>query len=271
MKYSFVLPVKNGSRFIQKTIKSLQNQTEKEIEIIIVNDHSTDHTVQIVDKIAEKDDRIKLFHLPKDKTGEGAGRNFGTRHSIGEIILPTDADDPNYPKRAEVSKQELITNQADIFYGNLERFFPEIDKKEIRHFQPYDAKLLRYINYIASAGASAYYRYVFDKIGGYDESLKTGTDYDFWLKAQEIGFKFCCKNIPLSQYTMHTGQVTGNRNDPEKIKKRQEWNRLIKKKHKIYDIDLDYVKKNATPEVLDFYVNKNYEIWFGEESIPTKT
>ena len=264
-KVSFVMPVKNGEKTIRKTIESLINQTEKDIEIIIVNDHSEDKTVSIIEQIQKKDPRIVLLH--SDKNGVGAARNFGTNRAEGDIILPTDGDDPNYPERAEVSLKELEQNKADIFYSNLMRYFPEENNKELRHFQPYEAKLLTMINFIAHSGSSAYYKYVFDKVGGYDEKIAIGEDWDFWLKAQETGYKFCYKNIPLSLYTMHAGQVTTTV-DIEAIKKRQEWNKRVREKHKIFDIDPEYVKEHGTQEIVEFYVNKNYDIWFGGESIP---
>lgn len=265
-KATFIIPVKDGENFIEHTLNSVLKQTLADLEIIVVNDHSTDNTVKVVNKVKSKDKRIKFFDL-KDKKGPAAARNYGINNSKGEIIFPTDADDPCYPERAEVSIKELQENKADIFYSNLMRYYSGSNKKELRHFQPYDEKLLHFINFIAHAGSSAYYRYVFDKVGGYDENILIGEDYSFWLSAQELGFKFCYKNLPLSQYTMHSNQITIS-NDPEKIAKRQYWNKIIREKHKIYNVDLNYVKSKATAEVLDFYINKNYDIWFGKDSIP---
>lgn len=268
IKASFVLPVKNAEKFIYKTIQSMLFQTEKEIEIIAVNDHSQDKSAEIIQKLSVTDPRLEIIDL-ENSEGVAAARNLGTQLAKGEIILPSDADDPNFSNRAEISIRSLKENKVDIFYGNLMRLYTESGEKKLRHFQNYDARMLKYINIIAHSGASAYYKYVFDKIGGYDESIKVGEDYDFWLKAQELGFKFSSENIPLAQYTMHEGQVT-NVNDQEKIKKRQEWNRVIREKHNIYKVDLEYVKKHATREVYDFYINKNFDIWFGENSIPKK-
>lgn len=267
VKASFVMPVRNGEKFIIETVNSILRQTEKAIEIILVNDHSTDNTPEILKKLAKSDERIICLDL-KQREGIAAARNMGTRKAKGEIILPIDVDDPNFPQKAEISMKELQKNKADIFYGNLMRFYVETGKKEPRHFQPYNEGLLEYINYIAQP-ASAYYKKVFEKIGGYDETIKIGEDYDFWLKAQEAGFKFCSENVILAQYTMHQGQMT-NISDQEKIAKRQKWNRIIRGKHGIYEIDLDYVKQTAAPEVIDFYVNKNFDIWFGEDSVPTR-
>jgi len=266
LKASFVLPVKNSEAFILKTIQSLLNQTYANIEVIVVDDHSTDQSPKILQRLASKDKRIFYLNLKKGE-GPAAARNMGTKLATGQVILPTDADDPNYPERAKVSVEMLEKHKADIFYGNLMRFYVDSNKKELRHYQPYDAQLLDNINYIAHSGASAYYKYVFGKVRGYDENIIIGEDYDFWLKAQECGFKFCSENIPLAQYTMHKNQITTH-DDKAKIVNRQKWNRIIRSKHSLYNINIDYVKKHCTPEVYDFYINKNYKIWFGKESIP---
>ena len=266
IKASFVMPVKNGDKLIENTINSLLGQTYNNIEIVVVNDHSDDNTLRILTELSKNNDNIIVCNLT-DKTGIGAGRNMGVNHASGDVILPVDSDDPCFPNRAKLSIDELEKNQADIFYANVERHYIETNKRILRHFQPYDEKMLRSINIIAH-GASAFKKKVFETVGPYDEDIKIGEDYDFFLSAQERGFKFCSKNIAVSEYTMHKGQITSPL--PEKITQRQEWNKLVRARHKIFNIDLEYVKSHATPEVLDFYVNKNYDIWFSENSIPTK-
>lgn len=264
---SFVMPVKNGEKFLANTIESLQKQSVDDIEIIVINDHSTDNTPQIVKKMANADKRI-IYHDLSNAIGASAGRNAGTELARGEIILPSDADDPSYPDRAKISVEELKKNNADIFYGNLMRKY-ENGKQELRHFQPYDDKLLRIINIIPNT-ASAYKKEVFDKIGGYDKSLKVGEDYDFWLSAQDNGFKFTSLDKPVTYYSMHAGQLTGVSTDKDKIRQRQKWNRIVRKKHDIFSVDPEYIKDHAEPSIVDFYINKNYEIWFAPASIPKK-
>jgi len=266
-KVSFVMPVRNGEKFVEATVDSLLNQTYENIEVVIVNDHSDDNTMGVIQNIAEHTTKVKVYDL-KEKTGVGAGRNLGTKHTSGEIIMPVDSDDPSFPERAELSVLELEKSRSDIFYANVERFFIDSGKRELRHFQPYDEKMFRSINYIAH-GASAFNRKVWDAIGSYDENIKIGEDYDFFLSAQEKGFKFCSKNVAVAQYTMHTGQVTSSI-DPDKIRQRQEWNKLVRAKHKIYKVDQDYIRNNGTPSIVDFYINKNWDIWFSPESVPRK-
>ena len=70
MLASFVMPVKNGEKFLEKTVKSMLDQSHKDIEIIAVNDHSTDDTLEMLNKIAMNNSNIRILNLT-DKTGIG--------------------------------------------------------------------------------------------------------------------------------------------------------------------------------------------------------
>ncbi len=264
-KVSFVVPVKNGEKFIKKTIDSLLAQSYDNVEIVISNDHSTDSTVDIIKHIARDKNNFTILNNPKGITGEAATRNYATSKSSGDIILPTDADDPNEKNRAEVTVDEINRTNADIFYATLTHYYEEKQKSERRFFQPYKKELLRHINYINHAGSSGYTKKTFTRLGGYDENIKIGTDYDLWLRAQEMGLKFCFQNKALARYTIHSGQMTN-----VNIHERHKWLKIIRKKHSIFSVSEKYVRDNANKKTVDIFINNKYyrNIWFSDESIP---
>lgn len=88
---SIIVPVYNAERYVENTIKSIQNQIYKNIEIICVDDESTDNSLQLLKKIASKDDRVKVFS--KENKGVTKARKFGFEHASGEYIGFVDADD----------------------------------------------------------------------------------------------------------------------------------------------------------------------------------
>lgn len=90
-KISIIVPVYNTEKYLDKCISSLINQTLKEIEIICINDGSTDNSLKILEKFASKDKRIKIFS--QENQGQSAARNFGIKHATGEYLGFVDADD----------------------------------------------------------------------------------------------------------------------------------------------------------------------------------
>ena len=90
-KVSVILPVYNVGKYLRQALDSLINQTLKEIEIICVNDGSSDDSYEILEEYKEKDSRIKVIH--KENKGTGAARNDGLRLATGECIGFVDPDD----------------------------------------------------------------------------------------------------------------------------------------------------------------------------------
>lgn len=88
---SIIIPVYNSESFLNECLNSVINQTYKNIEIILVDDGSTDKSGSICDDYAKKDDRIKVFH--KENGGVSSARNLGILHSKGEFITFVDSDD----------------------------------------------------------------------------------------------------------------------------------------------------------------------------------
>jgi glycosyltransferase involved in cell wall biosynthesis len=89
--FSIIVPVYNVEEYLKRCIESLIEQTYKNIEIILVDDGSTDNCSAMCDSLAKKDKRIKAFH--KNNGGLSDARNFGLRKAKGEYILFVDSDD----------------------------------------------------------------------------------------------------------------------------------------------------------------------------------
>ncbi len=107
---SIVVPIYNASKSLNKCIDSLINQTKKEIEIILINDGSTDDSEKIIKQY--KDERIKYF---KNKNqGIGKTRNFGIKKSIGKYIMFVDSDDYLDKNACKIMYEKAIKDKLDI-------------------------------------------------------------------------------------------------------------------------------------------------------------
>ena len=108
---SVVIPTYNRSRTISASVNSVLNQTYKNIELIVVDDCSTDDTIGILEKINDK--RLKFIRHPKNK-GQNAARNTGIKASIGEYIAHHDSDDIWHLNKLEVQIKKLKDVNTDV-------------------------------------------------------------------------------------------------------------------------------------------------------------
>ena len=109
---SVIVPIYNVEDYLEKCIVSIQNQTYKEIEIILVDDGSPDNCGRICDEYAKTDTRIKVIH--KVNGGLSDARNAGISYAVGQYIVFVDADDYIHPQMLEVLYHNLIMEDADI-------------------------------------------------------------------------------------------------------------------------------------------------------------
>lgn len=116
-KISIIIPVYNGEKYIERCIKSVINQTYSNIEIILINDGSTDNTLNIIKKYMNKEKRIILI----DKLNEGvsAARNQGIKKATGKYICFCDADDMYDEKYIEIMYNTIKEKKTDVVRCNF--------------------------------------------------------------------------------------------------------------------------------------------------------
>lgn len=122
-KVSVIIPVYNVESYLPRCIESVQNQTETDIEIILVDDGSTDNCGEICDRYAENDSRIKVIH--QQNGGLGAARNTGIQATTSPYILFADSDDYMDADLAEKAYLAAETHQADIVMFGYNRVYED--------------------------------------------------------------------------------------------------------------------------------------------------
>ena len=127
---SVVIPVYNREPLVGETLDSLLAQTFADWECIVVDDHSTDGSTEVVQKYVGKDPRIKLFVRPDDRLkGACACRNFGFENSNGDLVYFFDSDDLLSPQFFETVDRKMAENpQAEYGVFTLERFTTDVEK-----------------------------------------------------------------------------------------------------------------------------------------------
>ncbi|MCL6443482.1 MAG: glycosyltransferase [Alicyclobacillus sp.] len=184
-KVSVVIPCYNHGHFLGQALESLEKSTYPHIEVVVVDDGSTSSdTYEHIDKlrgIKVKGNTVRF--VSQHNQGLPATRNNGVRMTDGEYILALDADD--MVAQTYIEKAVWVLTK----YPNISIVYPSIQhfgtQDDIWHPRPYDYSALLHDNYIAAG--SVYRRKVWEDVDGYDVTMKSYEDWDFWIRAGAAG------------------------------------------------------------------------------------
>ena len=208
---SVVLPVFNGARTICRAARSILDQTLREIELIVVDDGSTDETVSVLRELC--DPRLRLIQCPH--RGVAAAANTATEVALAPFIARMDADDFAYPRRLEkqllllheenldvVGCQVRIVDQSSHVARSMGRYERWINEETIQHEQ---ISALRFVEFpLVNPTILARRRYF--EMGFTDSDLPE--DYDLMLRAAALGFQFGKVGEVLFDWMDHADRLT---------------------------------------------------------------
>lgn len=219
MKISIIIPVWNGEKTLEATIKSCLDQTLQPFEILVCDDGSTDNSKKIVDEINDP----RVIWVPHQHTGTPAiPRNNGMRISKGEWIAFCDSDDQWLPIKLERQMKMINGSKNKAGCTNAIIKINEIlTQKKMLNFNKNEISLTNLIwnNYIICS-STIIHRSIFDKIGGFPEEIKYAgfEDYVYWLKVStETKFSFLNENLVIYDDHPETS-IRSNKIPDSKIK-----------------------------------------------------
>lgn len=210
---SVVLPVYNGEAYLEQSINSILKQTYVDIELIIVNDCSTDKSNDIISKFS-KDSRVKIIN---NKTNQKLPNslNIGFENCRGEFFTWTSDDNVMLPNALEILHSYLENSSSDLAFSRCEIINHKgqiIGKTDCYN----DLNEIYYNNIVLAS--FLYRRNVHEKLCGYDSTKFLVEDYDFWLRAYRC-FKFVYVPEVLYQIRFHKENL--GRTHFEKVKLRK--------------------------------------------------
>lgn len=205
---SVVIPVYNVEKTIIYTIDSILRQTYRDIEIVIVNDGSTDNTANILNKYCGNTN-VKIFY--QENGGISRALNFGIKNSSGDLIARIDGDDIAELDRIDLQVKEFQLNARLVLLGSSVTYINESGNSIGRNFCFTNPALIK--KHISEHNffwhpTVMFTREAFEKVGKYEEQLAgLFEDYFLFSKLSEIGE---CKNLskPLTQYRISADQIT---------------------------------------------------------------
>jgi len=219
LKINVVIPVFNAQRFIGDAIQSVMDQTFKDLEIIVVDDGSTDGTEKIVRQFSGP-----ISYCRQQNKGAGVARNLGVSLSQGDWIAFLDADDVWYPYKLAVQVEHIETHAGvSFFYSDMdmidengqvrERGLLSSELKRRKEKKPWDIASIAFNNLPFPYPSTTLFRKdVFSKAGGFNPIFGGSNfeDFDLFARIARITPLFFVPQS-LVKYRIHTAQGTTDR------------------------------------------------------------
>lgn len=222
---SVIVPAYNAAETLDETLRSIRSQTHREIEILVVDDGSKDATVEIAQRHAEQDPRLRL--ISQENAGVAAARNRGIAESKGEIIAPVDADDLWSPDKIE--RQLRALREGGERVGLVYAWYAHIDsdgnvRGTVRPMESGDVLgPICFGNFVGNGSSALMRKSAVLEAGGYDPSLRArkaqgcedfllyfriAEKYHFALVADSLtGYRQLPNNMSSDHCQMHRSWV----------------------------------------------------------------
>lgn len=206
---SVIIPSYNQAQFVASAVESALAQTHPDVEIIVVDDGSTDETRAVLDAYCER-----IRYIYQENRGLAAARNAGFLASHGDYLLFLDSDDVIHPDKLALHVHFL---EAERDFGLSYSAWQQVNEDgtqvlgEVRPNK--QGQLLRELllrRFFFFASATVIRRQCLDEVGLFDESLRWGEDADMWLRMARAGYAFGYQDRPLLQYRIHGSSMTAN-------------------------------------------------------------
>jgi len=182
---SIIIPCYNQAQYLEEAVQSAIDQIYPNIEIIIVNDGSSDNTQEIAKQIHKKyPEKIQI--ITQKNMGLYAARNNGIAKASGIFIVPLDADDKLNNEMISKCMKTIEKYDSDIVYVGYQRFGLIETSNLLKPFS--DSNPL----YVTPCSATAFFKKeIWKNIGGYKKNMSDGyEDWEFWINAYKHGYKF---------------------------------------------------------------------------------
>lgn len=242
---SIIMPSYNTEKYIEETIQSVLAQTYTDWELLIVDDCSTDGSVDIINKFVEADNRIKLFVNEKN-SGAAFSRNCALREAKGKWIAFLDSDDLWMKEKLEKQIAFMVSNGYDFSYTDYE----QIDETSMPNGKwitgPKKITKRKMFRYCWVGCLTVMYNA--EKVGviQIDPSVKKNNDYAIWLKVCKFANCYLL-NETLAQYRKRSGSISN-----------RSYLKLIKWHYRLYRID---EKKNPVSALFMTVRNLFWGVW----------
>lgn len=223
---SVIIPTYNRAEILPDALQSVLEQTYRPIELIIVDDGSTDETTSVVNtwQSAHQTDEFQIEYVSQNNAGPSAARNRGLVHASGEYIQFLDSDDRLHPQKLSVHVQALETAPScDVIIGDNVLFTPSDGPPDFnawnadRLVQDADHRTVDALSLLNGNLVNGLYRYhLLQQAGPINETLRWMEDVEYNIRVSTVATSVRTVNAPFLAFSRHDGDhLTGVRNRPE--------------------------------------------------------
>ncbi|MGY1684723.1 glycosyltransferase [Geodermatophilus sp. SYSU D00867] len=205
---SLVMPVRNGARFLDEAVASVLAQTHRNLELVVVDDGSTDATPALLRDWQRRDARVRIL-TRVDPNGIAGALDEGVRHSAGDLLARLDADDRAAPDRLRRQVGQFSARPRLGLLGTGARYVDVRGRIVGSETVETGAALVQ----VLRVGNSVFHpsvmmrRSAYETAGGYRPQAEPAEDLDLWLRIAEH-FEVDNLDEPLIDYRLHDGQST---------------------------------------------------------------
>lgn len=233
--FAVVVPVFNGEEFLNDCILSIMNQFRIPDEIIIVDDGSTDNTINLIKRWTEIDSNVKT--VSTSNRGVSAARNLGATLATTDYIFFLDVDDRWLPEKVSEHESHIVTHPECAFSFSLSEIF-DYDRKKVLSVdsaQTKDSDLFNILTHefqiLGSSSSVCLKRDLFALSGGFNNEISRGEDWELWVRFSEIS-KPCqiekvLVSICLRENSVEQSRLRGIKNFYSTSVHLKVWNKYI--------------------------------------------
>jgi glycosyltransferase involved in cell wall biosynthesis len=251
--FSVVLPTHNRAEMLREAIQSILNQTFTDFEVIVVDDHSSDHTAEVVASFADP----RINYILNDHIRGGAGtRNAGIFRAKGEWVAFLDDDDLWLPEKLQLQYERILTASQDV--GLVYSGYTVVigDNRSYTRMAQKEGWLLQellYHNFIAGFYSVVIRKDLLWAVNGLDEAFPASQDIELYIRIAQLSQIVCVKE-PLVRVRMsHSERITSN------FQKKLNGNVLLLNKYREFYAQSPRLTHRAQSKVFVFaLLSKNY-------------
>lgn len=201
---SIIIPVFNGERFLREAVQSVLDQGDSSVEIIVVDDGSTDGTETVARS-------LPVRYLHQTNQGPAAARNRGIEHAQGSLLAFADADDLWPVNKLELQLPCLLRDpEIDIVLGRIQqvRLSETVDGQTL-------AEEFAEPAFSVNLGSAIIRKSVFERVGLFDETMRYSEDVDWFMRAREAGAEIKTIDAVTLLYRQHEQNMTRGKSTSE--------------------------------------------------------